>query len=112
MVTEYSAKTRKWHGTHLSALFAILAASGLAFNQEKCVFTISEMDFLVRHITATDVASLRANTQVILAVINLHVYTRHTVRQNYLIHHIRSLSYGPNSNVFPSLSQQLKILKL
>jgi hypothetical protein len=66
MVTEYSAKTRKWHGTHLSALSAILAASGLVFNQEKCVFTISEMDFLVRHISATDVASLRVNAQVIL----------------------------------------------
>jgi hypothetical protein len=65
MVTEYSAKTRKWHGTHLSALFAILAASGLAFSQEKCVFTISEMDFLVRHIPTTGVAFLRGNAQVI-----------------------------------------------
>jgi hypothetical protein len=37
-------------------LFAILAASGLAFNQEKCVFAISELDFLVRHIYATGIA--------------------------------------------------------
>ncbi len=44
----------------------------------------------------------------ILAFINLHAYMRHTVRQNYLIQHIRSLSYRPNSDVFPSLSQQLK----
>jgi hypothetical protein len=47
-------------------LFIILATSGLAFNQEKCVFAISELDFLVRHISATDIAPLRVNAQVIL----------------------------------------------
>jgi hypothetical protein len=59
---------------HLRALFTILATSGLAFNQEKCVFAISELDFLVRHISATNIAPLRVNVQVILflAVINLH----------------------------------------
>jgi hypothetical protein len=48
---------------HLRALFTILATSGLAFNQEKCVFTISELDFLVRHISATNIAPLRVNVQ-------------------------------------------------
>jgi hypothetical protein len=47
-------------------LFAILAASGLAFNQEKCVLAISELDFLVRHISATGIAHFRDNFQVIL----------------------------------------------
>jgi hypothetical protein len=37
-------------------VFAILATSDLAFNQEKCVFAISELDFMVRHISATGVA--------------------------------------------------------
>jgi hypothetical protein len=37
-------------------LFAILAASDLAFSQEKCVFAISELDFRVRHISATGIA--------------------------------------------------------
>jgi tRNA A37 threonylcarbamoyladenosine modification protein TsaB len=37
-------------------LFAIVAASGLAFKKEKCVFAISELDFLARHISATVIA--------------------------------------------------------
>jgi hypothetical protein len=37
-------------------VFAILATSGLVFNQEKCVFAIPELDFLVRHISATGIA--------------------------------------------------------
>jgi hypothetical protein len=41
MMTGSSTKTRERHGTHLRALFAILATSDLAFKQEKCVFAIS-----------------------------------------------------------------------
>jgi hypothetical protein len=38
-------------------VFAILATSDLAFNQKKCVFAISELDFMVRHISTTGIAS-------------------------------------------------------
>jgi hypothetical protein len=58
-------KSREQHWNPLRALFSILTASGLALNQEKCVFAISELDFLVRRISATGVAPLR-NIQVIL----------------------------------------------
>ncbi len=47
-------------------MFAILAANGLALNLEKCVFTVSELDFLGHRITAAGVAPLRDNVQVIL----------------------------------------------
>jgi hypothetical protein len=54
--TGASSKSRGQHWIPLCALFAILAASVLAFNQEKCVFAISELDFLARHISATVIA--------------------------------------------------------
>jgi cleavage and polyadenylation specificity factor subunit 1 len=47
-------------------LFAILAANGLALNLEKCVFGVSELDFLGHRISAASVAFLRDNVQVIL----------------------------------------------
>ncbi len=47
-------------------LFAILAANGLAINLEKCVFAVSELDFLGHCIFAAGVAPLRDNVQVIL----------------------------------------------
>ncbi len=47
-------------------MFAILAANGLAFNLEKCVFAVSELDFLGHRISTTVVAPLRDNVQVIL----------------------------------------------
>ncbi len=59
-------KYRGQHWTPLRALFAILAANGLALNMEKCVLAVSELDFLVRHISATDISPLRVNAQVIL----------------------------------------------
>ena len=40
------SKSREQHWTHLCALFAILAANGLALNLEKCVFAVSKLDFL------------------------------------------------------------------
>jgi hypothetical protein len=63
--TGASSKSRGQHWIPLCALFAILAASDLAFSQEKCVFAISELDFRVRHISTTGVAFLRGNDQVI-----------------------------------------------
>jgi hypothetical protein len=54
------------HWTHLRTLYAILAANGLALNLEKCVFAVSELDFLGHHISAAGVAPLRDNVQVIL----------------------------------------------
>jgi hypothetical protein len=59
-------KSREQHWTHLRALFAILAANGLALNLKKCVFTVSELDFLGHRISAAGVAPLRDNIQVIL----------------------------------------------
>ncbi len=53
-------KSREQHWTHLCTLFAILAANGLAFNLEKCVF----VDFLGHRISAASVAPLRDNVQV------------------------------------------------
>jgi hypothetical protein len=47
-------------------LFAILAAKGLALNLEKCVFAVSELDFLGHRISAAGVAPLGNNGQVIL----------------------------------------------
>jgi hypothetical protein len=47
-------------------LFAILTANGLALNLEKCVFAISELDFLGACIFAAGVAPLRDKVQVIL----------------------------------------------
>jgi hypothetical protein len=43
---EVFSKFREQHWTHLRTLFAILAANGLALNLEKCVFAVSELDFL------------------------------------------------------------------
>jgi hypothetical protein len=63
---EVFSKSREQHWTHLRALFAILAANGLALNLEKCVFAISELDFLGHRISAAGVAPLQDNVQVIL----------------------------------------------
>jgi hypothetical protein len=60
------SKSREQHWTHLCTLFAILAANGLALNLEKCVFAVSELDFLGHGISAASVATLRDNVQVIL----------------------------------------------
>jgi hypothetical protein len=57
------SKSKEQHWTHLRTLFAILAANGLALNLEKCVFAVSELDFLGHRISA---APLRDNVQVIL----------------------------------------------
>jgi hypothetical protein len=40
------SKSREQHWTHLHALLAILAANGLAINLEKCMLTVSELNFL------------------------------------------------------------------
>jgi recombinational DNA repair protein (RecF pathway) len=60
------SKSREQHWTHLRTLFAILAANGLALNLEKCVFAVSELDFLGHRISAAGVAPLHDNVQVIL----------------------------------------------
>ncbi len=60
------SKSREQHWTHLSELFAILATNGLALNLEKCMFAISELDFLGHRISAVGVAPLRNKVQVIL----------------------------------------------
>ncbi len=59
-------KSRKQHWTHLRTLFTILAANRLAFSLEKCVFTVSKMDFLGHHISAAGVTPLQDKVQVIL----------------------------------------------
>jgi hypothetical protein len=60
------SKSKELHWTRLRTLFAILATNGLALNLEKCVFAISELDFLGHCISAAGVAPLRDNVQVIL----------------------------------------------
>jgi hypothetical protein len=60
------SKSREQHWTQLRTLFAILAANGLALNLEKSMFAVSELDFLGHRISATGVAPLRDNVQVIL----------------------------------------------
>jgi hypothetical protein len=60
------SKSKEQHWTHLPTLFAILAAKGLALNLEKCVFAVSELDFLGHRISAAGVAPLWDNVQVIL----------------------------------------------
>jgi hypothetical protein len=74
------SKSREQHWNTLRALFAILATSDLAFNQEKrvfailatsdlafsrekCVFAVSELDFLDHRISATGVAPLGAKVR-------------------------------------------------
>ncbi len=47
-------------------MFAILAANVLAFNREKCVFAVSELDFLGHRISAAGVTPLWDNIPVIL----------------------------------------------
>jgi hypothetical protein len=59
------SKSRE-HWTHLGTLFANLAANHLALNLEKCVFAVSELDFLSHRISAAGVSPLRDNVQVIL----------------------------------------------
>ncbi len=51
-------------------LFAILAANSLALNLEKCVFALSELDFLGHRISAAGVAPLRDNVQVFWTSLN------------------------------------------
>jgi hypothetical protein len=60
------SKSKEQHWTHLRTLFAILAANGLALNLEKCIFAVSELDFLGHCISTTGVTPLRDNVQVIL----------------------------------------------
>jgi hypothetical protein len=60
------SKSREQHWTHLGTLFTILAANRLALNLEKCVFAVSELDFLSHRISASGVSPLRDNVQVIL----------------------------------------------
>jgi hypothetical protein len=60
------SKSKEQHWTHLRTLFAILPANKLALNLEKCVFAVSELDFLGHRISAAGVAVLRENVQVIL----------------------------------------------
>jgi hypothetical protein len=60
------SKSREQYWTHLRTLFAILAAIGLALNLEKCVFAVSELDFMGHHISAAGVTPLWNNFQVIL----------------------------------------------
>jgi hypothetical protein len=60
------SKSREQHWTHLRMFFAILAPNGLALNLEKCVFPVSELDFLGYRISAAGVTPLRDNVQVIL----------------------------------------------
>ncbi len=50
------SKSRERHWTHLRTLFAILAANGLALNLEKCVFAVSELDFLGHRVSAAGIA--------------------------------------------------------
>jgi hypothetical protein len=50
------SKSREQHWTHLRALLAILTANGLALNLEKCVFAVSELDFLGHCISPAGVA--------------------------------------------------------
>jgi hypothetical protein len=52
------SKSNEEHWTHLRMLFAILAANGLALNQEKCVFAVPELDFLGHRISAAGVAPM------------------------------------------------------
>jgi hypothetical protein len=73
------SKTRQRHWTHLRALFAILTANSLALNLEKCVFAVTELDFLGHPISAAGIVRrrrrpFRDNVQVIfiLTFINLH----------------------------------------
>ncbi len=58
--------TKEQHWEHLRALFSILAANGQALNLEKCVFAVSEIDFLGHRISTAGVAPLCDNVQVIL----------------------------------------------
>jgi hypothetical protein len=60
------SKSKEQHWTHLRTMFAILASNGLALNLEKCVFAVSELDFLGHRIFAAGVAPLQDNVQVIL----------------------------------------------
>jgi hypothetical protein len=60
------SKSREQHWTHPCTLFAILTANGLALNLKKCVFAVSELDFLGHRISAAGVAHPRDNVQVIL----------------------------------------------
>jgi hypothetical protein len=60
------SKSKEQHWTHLCMLFAILAANGLALNLEKCVFAVSELDFLGHRIFHAGIAPLQDNVQVIL----------------------------------------------
>ncbi len=60
------SKSTEQYWAHLGTLFAILAANGLALNLEKCVFAVSELDFLGHRISAAGVAPLQDIVQVIL----------------------------------------------
>jgi hypothetical protein len=60
------SKSREQHWSHLRTLFAILAANGLALKLEKCMFAVSELDFLGHRISAADVTLLQDNVQNIL----------------------------------------------
>jgi hypothetical protein len=62
------SKSKEQDWIYFRTSFSILAANGLALNLEKCVFAVSELDFLGYRISAAAVAPLRDNVQVILDV--------------------------------------------
>jgi hypothetical protein len=103
--TGASSKSRGQHWIPLCALFAILAASDLAFSQEKCVFAISELDFLVRHIPPpVSPPTGQHPGHFIFTNINLHnvcVYTAHFPAEIFKTRCCENLGIRPELNIFP-----------
>jgi hypothetical protein len=53
------------HSWHLRALFQRLQTAGLVINQEKCVFGVTEVDFLGHHVTAAGVSPIASRVATI-----------------------------------------------
>ena len=61
-----ASTTREEHLEHLRAVFERLTAHGIIINPNKCVFGVSELDFLGHHIHRNGITPLQSKVQAVM----------------------------------------------
>ena len=54
------------HGEHLRTIFRLLSANGLVVNRAKCVFGVSELDFLGHHVSQHGISPLTSRIKALV----------------------------------------------
>jgi hypothetical protein len=65
MISSSGSRSASEHLRHLRALFQRLQTAGLVINQEKCVFGVTEVEFLGHHVTAAGVSPIASRVAAI-----------------------------------------------